>query len=81
MLTLNRLYQETDPNSFVTAIAYNGKDEVTGVTDARSNATTYVRDGFGDAIQVTSPDTGTTVNYFDLAGRITKSTDARRVAC
>ena len=71
--------QETDPDSFTTGIAYNGKDEVTGVTDARSLSTSYVRDGFGDIIQQTSPDTGTTVFWFDAHGNVTKKVDARSV--
>src|SRR5262249_28830246 len=76
---LNRLTQETDPNSFHTTTGYNGKDEVTSVADARSLTTSYVRDGFGDVIQQTSPDTGSTTFRYDARGRATKSVDARSI--
>jgi YD repeat-containing protein len=71
--------QETDPNSYNTNTAYNGKDETTSVTDARSLATNYVRDGFGDIIRATSPDTGITDFWYNAIGRMTKSVDARSV--
>src|SRR5262249_46982914 len=40
---------------------YDAHDRVLTFTDAKSNATSYVYDGFGDVIQVASPDTGTAV--------------------
>jgi RHS repeat-associated protein len=39
-------------------------------------ATSYVYDGFGDKIQVASPDTKTTVNLYDADGNLTQSTNA-----
>ena len=49
------------------------------MTDARSLETAYVHDGFGDAIQQTSPDTGTTVFWYDANGAVTKQVDARKI--
>jgi YD repeat-containing protein len=39
----------------------SGQDRITAYGDPRSLTTSYIRDGFGDVIQRTSPDTGTTV--------------------
>lgn len=49
------------------------------MTDARSLATSYVRDGFGGIIRQTSPDTGITDFWYDANGRVTKQIDARSV--
>jgi len=76
---LNRLYQETDPDTFHTTIAFDAQDNVTGVTDARSLVTNYVRDGFGDAIRQTSPDTGVTDFWYDANGAVIKQVDARSI--
>ena len=45
----------------------------------RSLTTSYVRDAFGDVIQQTSPDTGTTVFWYDANGAVTKQVDARSI--
>lgn len=79
---IERVMSEINPDQTSndpTRIAYNGKDEVTNVTDARTNQTSYVRDGFGDIIQITSPDTGTTVLWYDANGKVTKKVDAQNV--
>ncbi len=76
---LNRLYQETDPNSFQTTTGYDGQNRPISVTDARTLATSYVRDGFGDIIQQTSPDTGTATMWYDALGDMTKKVDSRGV--
>ena len=51
-------------------------DRITSVTDALGNTTSYVYDGFGDAIQQASPDTGTTVYHFDADANLTQKVDA-----
>jgi YD repeat-containing protein len=48
-------------------------------TDPRSLVTSYVRNGFGEAIQEASPDSGTTVYVRDARGLVTQMTDARGV--
>ena len=49
------------------------------VTDARSNTTSYVRDGFGDIIRQVSPDTGVTDFWYDANGKVIKKIDARSI--
>ena len=76
---MNRLSTETNPESAVVTLTYNGKDEVTGYDDPRHVHTTYVRDGFGDVIRRDSPDTGITDYWYDPRGLLTKMVDARAV--
>ncbi len=76
---LNRLYQQTDPDSFTTTTAFNAQDAAISVTDARSLVTSYVRDGFGDVIGRTSPDTGATTLWYDANGAVIKQVDARSI--
>jgi YD repeat-containing protein len=76
---LNRLYQQTDPDSYQTTSSLNAQDDALSVTDARFLTTTYVRDGFGDAIRQTSPDTGITDFWYDANGAVTKQVDARTI--
>src|SRR5690606_33999091 len=52
---------------------------ISSATDPRSLVTSYVRNGFGDVIQETSPDTGVTVYVRDARGLPTSITDARGV--
>ena len=47
------------------------------LSDPRSLATTYIRDGFGDVQRRTSPDSGITDYVYDARGLITQMTDAR----
>ena len=58
---------------------YNGKDEETSYKDPRNLSTTYVRNGFGEVIQETSPDRGTTVYDYDARGLMISKKDARNV--
>jgi YD repeat-containing protein len=60
-------------------LTLNGKDQITTYADPRSLATAYVRNGFDDVIQRTSPDTGTTVYEFSKLGKVTKITDGRGI--
>ncbi len=76
---LNRLIRETDEDNAQVNLTLNGKDEVTTYSDPRSLATTYVRNGFGDAIQRMSPDSGTTVYQRNALGLATSITDGRGV--
>jgi len=57
----------------------NGKDEITNYKDPNSLNTAFARDGFGDVIQRTSPDTGTTLYAYDSLGKPTQITDGRGV--
>jgi RHS repeat-associated protein len=66
----------TDANKGITGVAYDAHDRPTKVTDANGNSTLFVFDGFGDAIQQTSPDSGITVYHYDSDGNLTSKTDA-----
>jgi RHS repeat-associated protein len=83
---LNRLYQQTDPDNYTTTTTYNPQDAVTGVSAVTSLTspptlltTTYVRDGFGDVVSQTSPDTGTATFSYDVNGAMIKQVDARSI--
>jgi YD repeat-containing protein len=52
---------------------------VTNYSDPRSLSTSYVRNGFGDPIRRTSPDSGITDYEYNALGKNTKITDARSV--
>jgi RHS repeat-associated protein len=57
--------------------SYDGRDQVATITDPRNLITTYTVDGLGNQSALDSPDTGRTVNTYDLSGNLQTSTDAR----
>ena len=73
---LNRLGTSTDANAGVTTPSYDSHDRIISVADANSNSTFYIRDGFGDVIQQTSPDSGAGVFHYDADANLTSKTDA-----
>jgi RHS repeat-associated protein len=73
---LNRLATSTDANSGVTTPSFDVHDRIINVKDANGNSTAYVRNGFGDVIQQTSPDSGVSVFQYDAEANVTKKTDA-----
>lgn len=58
---------------------YNGRDDLTGVTDPRLLFTQYGRDGLGNMLSLSSPDTGTARITFDAAGNLRTRVDSRGV--
>jgi len=46
------------------------------VKDPKGNLTSYVYNGFGDAIQQTSPDAGTTIYFYDPDSNLTGKNEA-----
>ncbi|HTA65873.1 MAG TPA: DUF6531 domain-containing protein, partial [Xanthomonadaceae bacterium] len=62
-----------------TALTLDALDRATVVQDPQGLPTQYNYDGLNDLIQLTSPDTGTTINTFDAAGNLKTRTDARGV--
>ncbi|SHM29379.1 RHS repeat domain-containing protein [Rhizobacter sp. OV335] len=74
-----RVKELTDPKNGKTAIEYDGGGRPTKVTDPRSLVTQYPRNGFGDATQLISPDTGITNITYDAARRLKTRTDSRGV--
>ena len=73
---LNRLSTSTDANSGVTAPGYDAHDRIVSVKDANANVTSYIRNGFGDVIRQTSPDSGTSVFQYDADANLIKKADA-----
>jgi RHS repeat-associated protein len=74
-----RVKELTDPRNGKTAIEYDGGGLPTKVTDPRSLVTQYPRNGFGDATQLISPDTGITNVTYDSARNLKTLTDSRGV--
>ena len=76
---LQRLKDSTDPRNGKTSLEYDGGDRTTKVTDPRQLQTRYPRNGFGDATQLVSPDTGTATLTYDSARNLKTRTDSRGV--
>lgn len=62
-----------------TNFLYNSLDELKSVEDALLRKTTYVKDAFGNAIQIVSRDSGKTIQYFDNANNLVSVTDAESI--
>lgn len=58
-----------------TAFQYDALDRPTTVTDPKMLDTGNLYNGFGDQMQLASPDTGTTGYTYDSAGNLTQRTD------
>lgn len=76
---LNRLTSFTDERTSVTSSTYGATDAPVTTTDPRSVTTSYVRNGWGEAIQEQSNDVGTIVLELNQLGQVTERTDARSV--
>jgi RHS repeat-associated protein len=76
---LNRAKDSTNAKLGVTQFGYNGREDLTQVTDPRSLVTQYPRNGLGDATSLVSPDTGTATHTYDAAGNLKTRTDSRGV--
>ena len=76
---LDRAKDSTNAKLGVTRFGYNGRDDLTQVTDPRNLVTQYPRNGLGDATSLASPDTGTATHTYDAAGNLTTRTDSRGV--
>jgi RHS repeat-associated protein len=60
-----------------TAYVYNNLGQLTKLTDAEGNVTTYAFDGLGRGIATTEPDAGTSSTAYDPNGNATLVTDAK----
>jgi len=76
---LDRAKDTTNAKLGVTRFGYNGRDDLTQVTDPRNLITQYPRNGLGDATSLVSPDTGTATHTYDAAGNLLTRTDSRGV--
>jgi YD repeat-containing protein len=80
---IHRLVSVTQPSpgsgqpTPVIGYGYNSQGRLTQVTDPRNLVTSYSVNGLGDATQQVSPDTGTTIRTYDVAGNLLTTTDAR----
>ncbi len=63
----------------VTSYGYDAAGNLTSVTDANDNLTTYVVDDFGQTRRIDSPVTGVTDMSYDPAGNVITRTDARGI--
>ena len=63
---------------FVTK-SFDTHDRTLTAEDQLSHTTSFVYDGFGEAIQVASPDTGTAVYHYDSDGNLTQKVDAASI--
>ena len=77
--SLARMSRLTDPAGSLIQFSYNGREDLTRVTDPRNLATTYTLDGLAQRTQLQSPDTGRTTSTYDAAGNLTSQTDAGNV--
>ena len=75
--TLNILIDSTNAKAGVTQFGYNGRDDLTQITDPRNLATQYLRNGLGDVTRLISPDTGTATQTYDAAGNLKIRTDSQ----
>lgn len=79
---LNRLRQTIQDYAGLaveTGFDYDTEDRLTEVTDPKGLSTRYRYNGFGDLIELRSPDTGTTTYAYDSAGNRVRQTDARGI--
>ncbi|WP_312771263.1 RHS repeat-associated core domain-containing protein [Pseudoxanthomonas mexicana] len=76
---LVRTLQDVGGIEAETKFEYDTNDNLTKVTDPKGLDTTYTYNGFGDLVQLSSPDTGVTTYTYDSAGNRASQTDARGV--
>lgn len=76
---LKRTLQDVGGIEAETKFAYDANDNLIKVTDPKGLDTTYTYNGFGDQVQLSSPDTGITSFTYDSAGNRASQTDARGI--
>jgi RHS repeat-associated protein len=74
--TEDRLTSQTLADGSVIKYAYSPAAYLDSITDPRQLRTRYPRNGFGEVTSTISPDTGTSSQTFDVAGRIATQTRA-----
>ncbi len=63
---------QPSPQEQITHLDYDPDDNLTGVTDPRSHASTYAHDDLGRVLKAVSPDSGVTRYEYDAAGNVVK---------
>lgn len=66
---LGRVATSTDPKNGITRFSYDAGDRVSRVEDPRGLVTTSRYDGFGDLLELVSPDTGQTAHSHRADGQ------------
>lgn len=77
---LKRTLQDVGGIGAESRFRYDTEGNVVEVTDPKGLKTTYARNGFGQVLTQTSPDTGITSFTYDAAGNVLTRTDARGVS-
>lgn len=73
---LNRLTSRINEAGNDIEVGYDANDSVVSAKDQNNLTTSYIYDGFGDLIQINSPDAGTKTFWLDEAGNATRVIDA-----
>ena len=79
---LNRLARSVQDVGGIAAesrFKYTASGDLAELADPKGLTTRYARNGFGEVVQQTSPDTGVTTFTYDNAGNVQTRTDARGV--
>jgi YD repeat-containing protein len=63
------------PPASVATLAYDGQDQLTGVTAPNAASTQFSVNGLGDVTEEVSADRGTLTYTYDAAGNVTRRTD------
>jgi RHS repeat-associated protein len=74
--TQHHLLELIDAAGYATQYDYSPSGHVAAITDANHNTTTYLRNGFGDVIQQSSPITGTVIKHYDANGNLIENKSA-----
>ncbi|MCU7864314.1 MAG: DUF2235 domain-containing protein [Candidatus Thiodiazotropha sp. (ex Lucinoma borealis)] len=74
---LGQLLSINQPDAGTTQLHYDSRGRASGVTDARSNRSRYLKDDFGRIVRIENPDSGTTQFIYDPAGNPVQKRDAQ----
>ncbi|MCM8885189.1 MAG: DUF2235 domain-containing protein [Candidatus Thiodiazotropha sp.] len=74
---LDQLLSINQPDAGTTQLHYDSRGRASGVTDARSNRSRYLKDDFGRIVRIENPDSGTTQFIYDPAGNPIQKRDAQ----
>lgn len=76
---LDRLTSQLDPDGITErfSVQYDERDNVVSVEDAKGVVTDYSYNALDDLLQESSPDSGTSVHSYDVAGNRTQTVDGR----
>ena len=76
---LNRATLTVDARAGLTRRTYSASDDLTALTDPINAQTLYGRNGLGQVVLQSSPDTGNSSQTYNAAGQLLTRTDARGV--